>query len=72
MHVANPLPGATNLSDDEMIRPAVEGMKAILEASVKNHVKKIVVTSSLATMLGGVWKRDTGNHHYDENDFAPI
>lgn len=34
VHVANPLPGATKLSEEEMIVPAREGMKAILEACV--------------------------------------
>jgi hypothetical protein len=22
-------------------------------------------------MMGNVWKRSTGDHHYTENDFAP-
>jgi dihydroflavonol-4-reductase len=33
IHVASPLPGATKLKDEEMLIPAVEGMKAILEAA---------------------------------------
>lgn len=71
IHVANPLPGAIKLSDDDMIRPAKEGMLTILEAACQNQVKKLIVTSSLGAMVGGVWKRATGVHHYTEADFAP-
>jgi dihydroflavonol-4-reductase len=71
IHVASPLPGAVSLSDDEMIIPATEGMKSILDACVKSNVKRLIVTSSLATIVGGVWKKDTGDFHYTEADVAP-
>lgn len=71
IHVANPLPGATKLTDEEMLTPAVEGMKSILQAALTHKVKKIIVTSSLATIVGGVWKKDTGDFHYTEKDVAP-
>ena len=69
--MANPLPGAKNLTELEMVTPAVEGMKSILEAAQDQKVKKIIVTSSLATMVGGVWKKDIGDFHYTEKDIAP-
>lgn len=72
IHVASPLPGATKLTEDQMIIPATEGMKTILESAKLYKVKKIIVTSSLATMVGGVWKRNTGDNHYSEKDFAPV
>jgi len=34
VHVANPLPGTSNISADEMIRPAKEGMQTIIDAAV--------------------------------------
>lgn len=71
IHVANPLPGATQLSEEQMMQPTVEGMKTILDAALKYSVKKLIVTSSLATIVGGVWKRDTGENHYTEADVAP-
>lgn len=71
IHVANPLPGATKISDEEMLRPAVEGTQSILEGCVRYGVKKLIVTSSLGTMVGGVWKKGTGDNHYTENDIAP-
>jgi nucleoside-diphosphate-sugar epimerase len=54
-----------------MVRPAREGMLTLLEASEKHKVKKLIVTSSMITMIGNVWKRSTGVHHYDETDYAP-
>ena len=71
LHVASPIPGTTKLSEDDMVLPAKNGMIAILEACEKYKVKKIVVTSSLATILGSHWKRDRGETHYSEADFAP-
>jgi dihydroflavonol-4-reductase len=54
-----------------MIIPATEGMKTILDACLVHKVKRLIVTSSLATIIGGVWKRDTGDNHYTEADVAP-
>ncbi len=54
-----------------MVRPAEEGMRTILEAALENKVKKIIVTSSMVTIVGNVWKGSTGDHHYTEMDFAP-
>ncbi len=69
--MASPSPGAKKMTADEMILPTKIGMNAIIEASVKNQVKKIVVTSSIITVLGALWKKSTGNNHYLESDFAP-
>ena len=46
-------------------------MNTIIQAAVANKVKRIVVTSSLATILGAGWKKNQGINTYDENDFAP-
>lgn len=43
-------------------------MKAILKACEANSVKKLVVTSSVATVAGSLWKGKGGV--YDENDFS--
>ena len=71
IHLANPLPGTAKQQEDETVRPAVEGMETILEAAVDYKVKKVIVTSSLINMMGNVWKRASGDHHYTESDFAP-
>ena len=46
IHLAGPTPGKKNLSEEDMVIPAIEGMKSIIEASLQNNVKRIVVTSS--------------------------
>jgi nucleoside-diphosphate-sugar epimerase len=47
-------------------------MKIIIEAANQNRVKRIVVTSSLASMAGGCYKKGTGDKVYGEKDLAPI
>ena len=46
IHLAGPTPGEKNFSEDEMVVPTVEGIKAIISAAQYNKVKRIVVTSS--------------------------
>lgn len=47
-----------------------ESMKVIIENAVLNKVKRIVVTSSMASMVGGLYKKGTGDNIYGEWDFA--
>lgn len=54
------------------MKTAEVGMNAILEAAVTYKVKKIVVTSSFSTIVGGLWKKNTGEDTYSEKDFAPL
>ena len=51
MHVASPFRIANPRNEDEMILPAVEGTKRVLEASQKGGVKRIVLTSSIVSMM---------------------
>ena len=71
VHVASPIPGNKELKDDEMIKPAKEGMLSILRAAQLQKVKRLVVTSSFSTIVGDVWKKKTGDSMYSEKDFAP-
>ena len=71
IQVASPIPGATTPTEAQMIAGATTGMKAIINASVKNKVKRLVVTSSVATIIGGVWKASAGDPNYTEADVAP-
>ncbi len=45
-------------------------MEAIIKASVKYGVKKIVVCSSFASIAGDLWK-GRADTVYSEEDFAP-
>eukprot|EP01017_Pseudomicrothorax_dubius_P050966 TRINITY_DN9734_c0_g1_i1.p1 TRINITY_DN9734_c0_g1~~TRINITY_DN9734_c0_g1_i1.p1 ORF type:complete len:347 (+),score=101.92 TRINITY_DN9734_c0_g1_i1:120-1160(+) len=51
MHVASPFPLESPKDENELIRPAVLGTKAVLEAALANGVKKVVVTSSVAAIM---------------------
>jgi nucleoside-diphosphate-sugar epimerase len=54
-------------SDDEFIKPAVEGTKAILEGCVEYGVKKCIITSSMVAVYGS----DNIKDLYTEEDFNP-
>lgn len=53
MHVASPLPNETPKSEDELIRPAVEGTLRVLRAAANADVKRVVLTSSIAAVNSG-------------------
>lgn len=53
MHVASPLPNYTPKSDDELVRPAVDGTLRVLRAAADAGVKRVVLTSSIAAVAGG-------------------
>ena len=46
VHVASPFPASQPWSEKNVIKPAVDGTIAILNACVKHGIKKLVVTSS--------------------------
>lgn len=53
MHVASPFPAGVPKSDDELIRPAVDGTLRVLRAAVDAGVKRVVLTSSIAAIASG-------------------
>jgi nucleoside-diphosphate-sugar epimerase len=53
MHVASPLPNETPKSEDELIRPAVDGTLRVLRAAADAGVKRVVLTSSIAAVSSG-------------------
>ena len=57
IHVASPFPNENPRDEMEVIRPAVEGTKNVLEACAKTKgaVKRVVLTSSGATIYGKSW-----------------
>lgn len=40
-----------------MVKPVVDSMKAIIQGAVQNKVKRIVVTSSNASIVGALYKK---------------
>jgi len=48
MHVGSPLPGTA--SADVVLQSAIDGTRRVLEASLAARVKKVVFTSTFATL----------------------
>ena len=65
-HVASPLPRVLPKHDDELVIPAREGSLNVLRAAAAAGVKRVIQTSSAATMMYGVTKQKT----FDENDWT--
>lgn len=53
VHVASPFPRETPKSEDEVIRPAVDGTLRVLRAAADAGVKRVVLTSSVAAVASG-------------------
>ncbi|TDV45400.1 NAD-dependent epimerase/dehydratase family protein [Actinophytocola oryzae] len=53
VHVASPFPNGVPASEDELIRPAVDGTLRVLRAAADAKVKRVVVTSSIAAVVSG-------------------
>ncbi|RKQ71171.1 dihydroflavonol-4-reductase [Litorimonas taeanensis] len=54
VHVASPFTVANPKSEAEMINPAVEGTLRALHAAEKAKIKRVVLTSSLVSMMGSM------------------
>jgi dihydroflavonol-4-reductase len=54
LHVASPFPPAQPKDPDELIEPAREGTLRVLRAALDAGVERVVVTSSVAAIRGGV------------------
>jgi len=54
LHVASPFPAAQPKDPEELIGPAREGTLRVLSASLAAGVRRVVVTSSVAAVRGGV------------------
>ncbi len=71
LHVASPFPAAQPDDENELIRPAVEGTRRVLEAAARaGSVKRVVLTSSVAAVAFGHGER--GDHVYDETDWSVV
>jgi nucleoside-diphosphate-sugar epimerase len=53
LHVASPFPEGVPKSDDELVRPAVDGTLRVLRAAADAGVRRVVMTSSIAAIASG-------------------
>ena len=68
IHVASPFVIGKVKNEDDLLGPAVKGTRAILEACWKHWVRRLVVTSSTASVVDPTL--DDGV--FNEKDWAPI
>jgi nucleoside-diphosphate-sugar epimerase len=69
LHVASPFPLREPKSEDELIRPAVEGTLRVLRAAAQGGVRRVVQTSSVAAIAYG---HAPEKHRFDENDWSNV
>jgi dihydroflavonol-4-reductase len=65
LHVASPIPFKAPKTDDEIIRPAVDGTTRVMTAAAMAGVKRVVVTSSLDAVTRN--KETAGRIRTDED-----
>lgn len=71
-HTASPFPGGLVWNSDTVVRPAVNGTISVLKAAQQNKVKRVVITSSVAAMMGTLIKeRYTRDDWSDPNHQDP-
>jgi dihydroflavonol-4-reductase len=63
LHVASPYFLREPSNEDEYIKPALEGTICVLKAAQKAKVKRIILTSSIVSMMGKI---------YDSNEDSGI
>ena len=70
LHIASPVPRQAPKHPDEVIVPARDGTLRVLKAAAKARAKRVVMTSSIASVVYG-HKRD-GSETYDEDDWTVL
>lgn len=72
VHTASPVCDVSKVYDneDEIINPAVDGTLAIMKAAQKNKVRKVVITSSVAAIVGG--HEDDSEKVFTEEDWTDL
>jgi len=69
VHPASPTPTLNFKDEDEMIRPAVDGVLRVLKAARDNNVKRVVLTSAYGAVFAGHKNRTTP---YTEKDWSDL
>jgi dihydroflavonol-4-reductase len=68
--MASPFPATPPRDEAELVRPAVDGTRRVLEASVRAGVRRVVMTSSLAAVTAG--RSDDGERRRTEEDWSDL
>ncbi len=73
-HVASPVPTIQPKNPEEVIAPTIRGTLNVLEAAAAHHIPRVILTSSVTAILGGLSQNRiyTGDDWSDPNDPAMI
>ena len=73
LHTASPFV-LTPKTEDELVKPAVQGTLAVLEACAKkdSSVKRVVLTSSVQSILYGDLSKVYNGHTFTEKDWTVV
>ena len=69
LHLASPFPAEEPKHEDDLILPAREGTLRVLRAAHAAGVKRVVVMSSIAAVMGG---HEGENRNFDESDWTDL
>lgn len=69
LHGASPTPTGTQTSEDDWIRPAVDGNLRVLRAARDARVKRVVLTSAFGAICAGHGNMD---RPFDETDWSDL
>ena len=70
IHTASPYPIKRPDSEMDLINPAVNGTRAVMEACHLYKVKKVVITSSIAAMMYAKTEEKPKDHIYTEKNWS--
>ena len=68
VHTASPFPMTAPKDEDDLLKPAVDGMLRALKAATEAKVDRVVITSSTAAISGS--ELPDGKDAYDEDDWT--
>jgi dihydroflavonol-4-reductase len=69
LHVASPFPLGIPKQEDDVIMPARNGVKHVMDAALANNISRVVQTSSIAAIIYG---HEKGKINFDEHDFTNL
>ena len=72
LHVASPFRIANPKNENDMIGPAVEGTKRVLRSAHKNNVKRVVLTSSIVSMMSSLRKGRFGPDDWTDVNYPNL
>jgi dihydroflavonol-4-reductase len=69
IHVASPFNLELPKHEDDLIIPAINGVKHVFEAALQNNIHRIVQTSSIVAIMYG---QEKGKSNFDEKNWTDI